>query len=114
MSRDLLDDFNCFFYYYCRAMQEAENSEKKEDNDQRSSASIVSDQTKYSLEYRSYAKLVMINEYDKIIFVRYNSYVMIPWFTISNILNQLDEEKIKQTVKRVFRFQNLNVFDLGE
>ncbi len=75
---------------------------KKEDNDQRSSASIVSDQTKYSLEYRSLTKLVMINEYDKIIFVRYNSYVMLPWFTISNILNRIDEEKIKQIVKKDF------------
>jgi hypothetical protein len=75
---------------------------KKEDNDQRSSASIVSDQTKYSLEYRSLTKLVMINEHDKIIFVRYNSYVMLPWFTISNILNRIDEEKIKQIVKKDF------------
>jgi hypothetical protein len=44
----------------------------------------------------------MINEKDKIIFARYNSYIMLPWFTISDILNELDEDKIKNLVKFYF------------
>jgi len=89
-------------------MRETENSVKKEDNDQRSSVSIESYQTKYSSQYTSLTKIVIINEYDKMIFVRYNSYIMLPWFTISNLLNGLDEEKIKKIVKSLFFFCEKN------
>jgi hypothetical protein len=91
-------------------MRETENSVKKEDNDQRSSVSIESYQTKYSSQYTSLTKIVMINEYDKMIFVRYNSYIMLPWFTISNILNGIDEEKIKKIVKPFFFVKKIFCF----
>jgi len=86
-------------------MRETEICVKKEDNDHRSSVSVESFQTKCSLPSSTLTKVVMINEYDKIIFARYNSYIMLPWFTISNILNELNEEKIKNFVKKNFFFQ---------
>jgi len=85
-------------------MRETEICVKKEDNDHRSSVSVESFQTKCSLPSSTLTKVVMINEYDKIIFARYNSYIMLPWFTISNILNELNEEKIKNFVKKNFFF----------
>jgi hypothetical protein len=75
-------------------MREKEICVKKD----RSSVSVESFQTKCSLQNRILTKIFMINEYDKIIFARYNSYIMLPWFTISNILSELDEEKIKNFV----------------
>jgi hypothetical protein len=102
---NLGDDFDVVVLL--RAMRETENSVKKEDN---SSVSIASDHTKYSPQYTSLTKIVMINEYDKMIFVRYNSYIMLPWFTISNILNRLDEEKIKHIVKDFFFAKKIFLF----
>ncbi|CAF4564912.1 unnamed protein product, partial [Rotaria sp. Silwood2] len=72
-------------------MREAETCVKKQDDDRQSSVSTELFQTKFA----SLIKVVMINEYDKIIFARYNSYIMLPWFTISNILRGFNEEKIK-------------------
>jgi len=46
----------------------------------------------------------MINEKNKIIFARYNSYIMLPWFSISNILNEFDEDKIKNLVNFYLKF----------
>jgi len=83
-------------------MRETEICTKKENNDHRSSVSVESYQTKCSLQSSILTKVVMINKYDKMIFARYNSYIMLPWFTISNILNILDEEKIKNIVNFFF------------
>ena len=51
----------------------------------------------------SLIKVVRINDKDQLIFVRYNAYVVLPWFTISLILTELDEEKLKNLVRNVFR-----------
>lgn len=42
----------------------------------------------------------MINDVEQIIFAKYNSYIMLPWFTIANLLNEYDENKIKDLVKQ--------------
>jgi len=101
----MLDDNNqpmhsmiALYWKAGEAMRETENGVKKED---RSSVSVESFQTKSSSQNSSLTKIVMINEYDKIIFARYNSYIMIPWFTISNILNGLNEEKIKKIANKL-------------
>jgi len=70
------------------------NEKESEENDHRSTTSNESLQIKSP----SLTKIVMINEKDKIIFARYNSYIMLPWFSISDILNQLNEDKIKNLV----------------
>ncbi len=97
-------------------MRETENCIKKEETDHRSSVSVESFQTKYSSQYTTFVKVVMINEYDKIIFARYNSYIMLPWFTISNILHGLDEEKIKKFVNffKINFLENVLFFCAGE
>jgi hypothetical protein len=71
-----------------RTTRESETCIENQVDQYRSSASPECFQT----------KVVMINENDKIIFARYNSYIMLPWFTISDILNGLDEEEIKVLV----------------
>jgi hypothetical protein len=86
-------------------MREKEICDKKANDDRRSSVSVESFQSKCSLENQSLTKVVMINKCDKMIFARYNSYIMIPWFTISNILHGLNEEKIKHFVR--FKFENI-------
>ncbi|CAF0788165.1 unnamed protein product [Adineta steineri] len=70
---------------------ETKTSIKNQADDHRSTTSNESFQTKYS----PLTKLVIINETEKLIFARYKSYIMIPWFSISYILNEFDEEKIK-------------------
>jgi hypothetical protein len=87
-------------------MRETEIRIKKD----RSSVSVESYQTKCSLQSSILTKIVMINKYDKMIFARYNSYIMLPWFTISNILNILDEEKIKNFVNYFFFFEKKTCF----
>ncbi len=82
-------------FFYNRTVRETETFVKSQEDDHRSITSNESFQTKYL----SLTKVVMINEKDKIIFAKYNSYIMLPWFTISSILNELDEEKIKILVK---------------
>ncbi|CAF4101145.1 unnamed protein product, partial [Rotaria sordida] len=72
-------------------MHETDTFVKNQDDDHPSAESTESFQTK-SL---SLTKVVVINEKDKIIFVRFNSYIMLPLFIISDILHELDEEKIK-------------------
>ncbi|CAF0973462.1 unnamed protein product [Rotaria sp. Silwood1] len=72
-------------------MHDTNTSTKSQDDDHPSIESTESSQTK-SL---SLTKVVLINETDKLIFARYNSYIMLPWFIISDILHELDEEKIK-------------------
>ncbi|CAF1074951.1 unnamed protein product [Rotaria sordida] len=79
------------------AMHETETCVKKQDDDHRSSVSSELYRTKST----SLIKVVMINEYDKLIFVRYNSYIMLPWFTISNILHRFNEEKIKNFANKL-------------
>lgn len=79
-------------------MCENEICAKPISTDQRSSVSSDSYQTKYSLSDLPLTKVVMINSYEKLVFARYNSYTMIPGFTISNLLNNLDEDKIKRFV----------------
>jgi len=83
-----------FCFFSSRVMREKEICIKKD----RSSVSVESFQTKCSLKNTILTKIFIINEYDKIIFARYNSYIMLPWFTIANILSELDEEKIKNFV----------------
>ncbi|CAF5110546.1 unnamed protein product, partial [Rotaria sp. Silwood1] len=73
------------------AMRETETCVKKQNDDHRLSGSTELFQTKSI----SLIKVVMINEYNKLIFARYNSYIMLPWFTISNVLPEYNEEKIK-------------------
>ncbi|CAF0758607.1 unnamed protein product [Rotaria sp. Silwood1] len=73
------------------AMRETETCVKKQNDDHQLSGSTELFQTKSI----SLIKVVMINEYDKLIFARYNSYIMLPWFTISNVLPEYNEEKIK-------------------
>ena len=68
------------------------------EEDYRSTTSNESYQTKQPL----LTKVVRINDKDQIIFVRYNAYIVLPWFTISLILNELDEEKIKNLVSNFF------------
>ncbi len=82
-------------FFYNRTVRETETFVKSQEDDHRSITSNESFQTKYL----SLTKVVMINEKDKIIFAKYNSYIMLPWFTISSILNELDQEKIKILVK---------------
>jgi len=82
-------------FFNNRTVRETETFVKSQEDDHRSITSNESFQTKYS----SLTKVVMINEKDKIIFAKYNSYIMLPWFTISSILNELDQEKIKILVK---------------
>ncbi|CAF1024937.1 unnamed protein product [Rotaria sordida] len=72
-------------------MHETDTFVKSQDDDHPSAESTESFQTK-SLPL---TKVVVINEKDKIIFVRFNSYIMLPLFIISDILHELDEEKIK-------------------
>jgi hypothetical protein len=94
-------------------MRERENCVKKANDDHRSSVSVESFQTNSSLQHTSLTKLVMINQYDKIVFARYNSYIMLPGFTILNILNGINEQKLKDFVRKIFLFEffeNLYVF----
>ncbi|CAF3308520.1 unnamed protein product [Rotaria socialis] len=70
---------------------EKDTSIKSQDDQHRSEASTEPFQTKSSF----LTKLVLIDEKNKIIFARYNSYIMVPWFILSDILKELDEEKIK-------------------
>ena len=79
-------------------MRETETSVKQSNNEHRTLVSAELLQTKYPSKNTSFTKTIMINEYEKLIFVRYNSYIMLPWFTISDILDELDEEKIKNLV----------------
>ena len=58
----------------------------------------------------SLIKVVKINENDQIIFAKCDSYIMLPWFTLSSILNELDEEKIKNLVKYSFELLFQNIF----
>jgi len=78
----------------------AEETEKSQEEDHRSTKSNESFQTKQI----SLTKVVKINEKDELIFVKYNSYIMLPWFTLSSILNEPDEEKLKNLVKFSFKF----------
>lgn len=50
----------------------------------------------------SLTKVVKFNENNELIFVKYNSYIMLPWLTLSSILNESNEEKIKDLVKIFF------------
>ncbi|UJR25019.1 hypothetical protein I4U23_006380 [Adineta vaga] len=93
-------------------MHEKESCTKKLHNDQRSSVSDDSFQTKYSLPDLPLIKVVMLNSYEKIVFARYNSYIMLPWFTISNILHGLDEENIKQFINK-FSFKPIIIDPLS-
>ncbi|UJR23822.1 hypothetical protein I4U23_026798 [Adineta vaga] len=77
-------------------ISEPEVSIKKRDDDRQSNASTASSQTKYS----SLIRVIFINEKDKIIFARYKSYIMLPWFTLSTILNEANEEKIKSLANK--------------
>ncbi|CAF4015513.1 unnamed protein product, partial [Rotaria sp. Silwood2] len=72
-------------------MHQTDTSVKIQNDDHPSAESTEAFQTKPL----SLIKVVLINEKDKLIFARYNSYMMLPWFVISNILNELDEDKIK-------------------
>ncbi|CAF1021050.1 unnamed protein product [Adineta steineri] len=82
-------------------MRETENDIKKHLDDHRSSVSAESFQTKYSLSNISLTKVIMINKYDTIVFARYNTYIMLPCFTISHLLNGLNEEKIKNIANKI-------------
>lgn len=69
--------------------------------DQRSSISVES---YHSTEVEMIlTKVITINEIDRMIFARFNSYIMIPWFTISQILHVVDEEKIRTIVKDLWK-----------
>ncbi|CAF2121029.1 unnamed protein product, partial [Rotaria magnacalcarata] len=70
---------------------EKDTSIKSPEDQHRSEASTEPFQTKSSF----LTKLVLIDEKNKIIFARYNSYIMVPWFIVSDILKELDEDKIK-------------------
>ncbi|CAF4120036.1 unnamed protein product [Rotaria socialis] len=89
-------------------MREAESCVKKQDGDYRSSESIEL----FSTKYTSIIKVVMINEYDKFIFARYNSYIMLPSFTISNILHGINEEQIKNLANK-FGFKPIVIDSLS-
>ncbi|CAF0827946.1 unnamed protein product [Adineta ricciae] len=82
-------------------MRENEICAKPIHTDLHSSVSSDSFQTKYSLSNLPLTKVVMINSHEQLIFARYNSYIMIPGFTISNLLNELDEEKIKRFANKL-------------
>ena len=79
------------YYFINRTINDTDMSVKSQDIDHSFLESIQSIQKEYSTK----TKLVVINERDKIIFARYNSYIMLPWFVLSDILNEFDEEKIK-------------------
>ena len=57
-------------------------------------------------------KVIIIDETDRMIFARFNSYIMIPWFTISQILHILDEEKIRTIVKDLSKKIHWEIFCL--
>jgi len=78
--------------FFNRTIPETKTSVKNQEDDHRSTES-------FQIKYPSLTKVVSINENNKIIFARYNSYIMLPWFTISCILNEFDEEKIKDLVR---------------
>ncbi|CAF0974890.1 unnamed protein product, partial [Didymodactylos carnosus] len=42
-----------------------------------------------------YVKITPVTPYDKLIFARYNTWVMLPWFSISALLKGLDEDTLK-------------------
>ncbi len=93
-SRFRFKNSNSGKFLFVRTIHETESQE----DDHRSTTSNESSQIKSV----SLTKLVIVNEKDKIIFARYNNYIMLPWFTLSNILNELNEEKIKNIVKIFF------------
>ena len=78
-------------------MQEAETHVEKINTDERSLASTES----LSLESLPLSKSVRINPQTQLIFARYNSYIMLPWFTISSIVPDLDAKKLQTLVKRI-------------
>lgn len=47
-------------------------------------------------------KMFKIGENEQLIFARYKNYIMIPWFVLSTILNEANEEKIENLVKVSF------------
>ena len=97
------------YSFFRRTIRETESLIKNAEDDHRSTTSTESFQAKYP----SLTKVVMINEKDKIIFAKYNSYIMLPWFTISAILNELNEEKIKILVNLVFIKKNISIVFLS-
>ncbi|CAF0973639.1 unnamed protein product [Didymodactylos carnosus] len=42
-----------------------------------------------------HVKITLVTPYDKLIFARYNTWVMLPWFSISALLKGLDEDTLK-------------------
>jgi hypothetical protein len=77
-------------------MQEAQTPVEKINTDHRSSTSTES----LSLESLPLSKIVRINPQTQLVFARYNSYIMLPWFTISSIIPDLDALKIQTWVKK--------------
>ncbi len=94
--------------FFDRTVHETVTSGKSQEDEYRSTTSNESSPTKHV----SLTKVVVINEKDPIIFARYNAYIMLPSFTISNILNELDEEKIKILVKFDVRRYSQQFFSL--
>lgn len=88
-----------------RAMQETEVHVEKINTDQRSLASTES----LSLESLPLSKIVRLNPQTQLVFARYNSYIMLPWFTISSIVPDLDAGKL-QTLVKTISSMSLNQF----
>ena len=65
--------------------------------------SSISAESSHSTEEENLlTKVFTINDNERIVFARFNSYIMLPWFTISEILNVSDEEKIRSIVTYFF------------
>lgn len=79
-------------------MRQKETSIKQSNDDHRAADSVDLFQINYSSKNTSLTKVVMINKYEKLIFARYNSHIVLPWFTISDLLHELNEEKTKKWV----------------
>lgn len=88
------------FCFIIRAAPEKDASIKSQDGQYPSETSTKPFQIKYSF----LTKLVLIDEKEKIIFARYNSYIMVPWFIVCDILKELDEGKIKILVNFIPNF----------
>lgn len=83
-----------FFIFYERTINDTEICVEKQHEDYHSLESIDIVPTTNTL----LTKIFIFNEFDKLIFARLNSYIMLPWFTIANILRQINEDKIKEMV----------------